>query len=194
MNINNLTDRLEALRKAGKSAEVDQIEKGLSKLLEEANNIPINLVIEIDMGPLPFTRDFTKGGFHLEKSRQSGKVKFEVVPVIKDGESPVGGHEMLKRAKAAGCCMDQEQGDRVAAFLNSKDGKEASDALQGSGCHYIILPNEDDLWVDGSSGCRYVPVLNLGGQRWLSGLNSLDYVFGPLGRFLVPCKPAAGKP
>ena len=187
MATDSLTIILEAIRKAGKSVEADKIERRYSELLEEAGKISTS-IIEIDLGR-PFARDFTKDGFHLEKPRRC-KIKFEVRPVLKDGESPVNGDEMLKRAKKSDCHMDQETGDHVAAFLNSSAGKEASKALRDSGCRYIILPDEKGLWVSGSGGNRCVPVLSLGGEQWVSDLLYLgDGGFGSGGRFLVPRKP-----
>ncbi len=188
MSMEKLASRLEVLRKAGKLAEADKIESRLAELVEEANRVPINLIIEIDMG-LPFVRDFTKDGFHLEKPRQIGKKKFEVRPILKDGESPISGDEMLKRAKKAGCTTSQEEGDQIATFLNSPKGQKDSKAIRDGGGRYIILPNEDGLWVDGSSVDRYVPVLDLNGEQWVSVLDYLDDGYGSLDRFLVPCKP-----
>ena len=189
MATDSLTIILEALRRAGKSVEADKIEKRYAELLEEANKIPTNLIIEIDMGTL-FAHDFTKDGFHMEHTRSRVKVKFEVKPVTLPDESPVNSNEMLQRAKEVGCDMDQQQGDNAAAFLNSPAGKEASMALRDSGCRYIILPNEDGLWVDDSGGLRCVPVLLLLGGLWVSGLRCLgNGIFGSGDRLLVPCKP-----
>ena len=188
MDMDKLVSRLEALRKAGRLAEVEKLEKKLEGLLEEAGKIPTSLIIEIDMGPL-FARDFTEDGFHMEKPRQR-KMKLEVRRVLKGGELPIGGDEMLKRAKTAGCATSQEEGDHIATYLNSPAGKEAFMALRDSGCRYIILPNEDGLWVHDSSGCRYVPVLFLHGGQWFSALSYLGGdCFGSAARFLVPCKP-----
>ncbi len=188
MDMEKLASRLEVLRKAGKSVEADKIEKKLEGLLEEANMTPARLIIEIDMG-LPFVRDFTKDGFHLEKPRQIGKKKFEVRPILKDGESPISGDEMLKRAKKAGCTTSQEEGDQIATFLNSPKGQKDSKAIRDGGGRYIILPNEDGLWVHDSSVYRDVPVLNLNGEQWVSDLHYLGDDYGSRDRFLVPCKP-----
>ncbi len=150
--------------------------------------IPTDIIIDLDMGS---DHKFAKQGFRREKPRRFiGKTKFRVSRVVELGQPAIIGDKMLQVANDRGCDITLEEGEPAAAFFNSPAGRAAYKAIKDAGILYIVLPGKgsgEDIWVDGSTSNRCVPVLICYGKRCVSVLDYLGSGFGSDGGLLVPC-------
>ncbi|MBI3633607.1 MAG: hypothetical protein HY226_04935 [Candidatus Vogelbacteria bacterium] len=108
--VNEIQSRVETLRKAGKGNEADKL---LAGVLAELSKIRTNPTFKVDLGGSIFKRDFSQEGFDLvsDVEPRAGVVQFEGVPVLSEGESPISGDELLKRALKLGANLGQRDGE-----------------------------------------------------------------------------------
>ncbi len=174
--LSEIGSHVENLRRAGKGDEADKL---LASILVGLSNIRTNPTFRVDLDGSAFKRDFREEGYDLVSNVEpmAGVVEFEAVHVLKDGESPVSGDELLRRALQLGSNLGQRDGEN-----------EKLTASIPAELRPYYIPLTGTVWVFRESRKRYLTYLFWAGRRWVIDLLYLGDDCGSNARLLVPCK------
>ena len=167
--LHNLIERLEGEALATAEAQIE-------KLVPPAVKITFGRHLK---------NDFTKHGYKLVSigtELPKGETKLDAIPVLKDGEEPTSGKEMLKRAVSLKV-INQYDAEDLCDHLNGEEGKQASEDLKGK-----YYPTTTVYESASDPRERYVPLLYWYDGRWVMRLGGLSDPWGADGLLLVPRK------
>lgn len=131
-----------------------------------------------------FDRDMTKEGWTLFEGFDEpdphllSKTKFELVPILEEGESTISGEEMRKRAAQEDANFGQRFGEWLLAYQEKIPERPKE-------TYYIPLTRT--VWRDRVGSLR-VSYLRWSGRQWILNFRRLEECWGFYGRFLRPRK------
>ncbi len=178
--LHNLIERLK-----GDALATAELE--LSKLVPAFAKINFGSTLERDFRLEGYDLPVREDGSTIEDvDLLSGEVEFDdPVSFLKDGEKPINGEEMVKRAITAEVAYSQMDGQRMKNwFNNTPEGKKAREQLQG-----LYLPLAGAIRVYRTSHYRCVACLCFVSEECFLDLRYLDHGYGASDRFLPRRKP-----
>ena len=127
-----------------------------------------------------FVRDMRKEGWKLLENtpRRIASADIEAVPFLKDGESLIGGEELILRARGE---LDANYGQEDADWLV----KNQSKIPEGLRPFYLVFTGT--IW-EASGGSRDVAYLRFDGRQWILRFDWLDDGFRSRDRLPRPRK------
>ena len=124
-----------------------------------------------------FKRDMRKEGWTLlENAPHRLSSAISEISFLKEGESSVGGEEMVRRARVE---LDANYGQEDAEWLLEHQDKISAELQK----FYLVFPAT--VWQD-RYGYRRVPCLYWDGDRWILDFCWLDRDFSSRGRLVRP--------
>ena len=128
----------------------------------------------------PFVHDKTKDGWTLVSDlgfnpALTSASALDLVAFLKDGESSIGGEELVSRAPG----LNAHLGQMHAEWLLERQGEIPKEFRN----HYLVFPAT--IWR-GPFSSRYVPYLRWDGKRWILDFGWLGDGFRGRGRVVRP--------